>query len=188
MLRLQRFQEISDGVHPHPTGKTVNGRPTDPPACVPHDLHQTVHVVSRRQGFRRLETAGFFGMFEFLRKPLVPFPPAGDIFDRDDRSDDRRFVLTQRGNRHALLHAVEKLGGLPRRTGDQVVMKHRGEGFHHPLVQHPAETVEQPPLGNLGEKIRQPAAPGGRAADLRCLDHPVIPGADGQIPVRRENA
>ena len=173
----QRRQETRVGnarqpVHRRPGGRASRRRRAAGARPCPH---RSSSSAGQRLGGALTDLG--IGARQRLGDIALGLEPCRDVLDRDHGADDA-LVLAQRADRDALLHLREIARRRPRRAGDQVVMKGRGQHLDGAGGEHLLEVAQQaarrrdraPPLraaGRARRPRRRPVAAASQSSQTR---------------------
>src|SRR6185295_937688 len=172
-----------------PLRHSLDCRATNSPALVTQRTKQRCGVVRLiiTNSLCCIQSRWLITFSQTRRQLAFTFKPIRDVFDSDEESGNH-IVVTQRRDRHSLLHLLEMFRGINGSTRDQVMMKGRCEHFHYAFVKRSLETLQQPALLEIGQQ-RSQIPP--RSRFLTDAGEPCkrrIPNSNHELSVGCENA
>src|ERR1044072_3174726 len=110
-----------------------------------------------------------------------------NILNSDDEPDNR-ITVTQRRDRHSLLHLLEMFRRINWGTRDQIMMKGRGKNLDYTFTNRSLEAFQQPALFEIRQQRSQILTCGRFLTDTRKPRERRIPNSNHEISICCENA
>src|SRR6185369_2090467 len=189
MILDDRAYQRGDRIRRGSLRHSFDRRATNSPTLITQRTKQRRCVVRLiiSNSLSRIQPRRLIAFSQTRRKLALTLKPIGDVFDSDDESSNR-IAVTQRCDRHSLLHLLEMFRRINRSTGDQIMMEGGRKQFYYAFLKRSLETFQQATLFEIGEQRSQILIRSRFLTDTGEPRERRIPNSNYELSVSCENA